>query len=92
MYKYIHTHIVFQILFSYSLLQNIEYSSLCYTVGSCWLSLIYRSVRMSIPSLNLHVFLVLNNYSGLYMSVTLDCNFVSAFVFASHFYNMNKIH
>lgn len=47
---------------------------------------------MSIPSLNLHVFLALNNYSGLYMSVTLDWNFVSAFVFAGHFYNMNKIH
>ena len=91
-YIYTHTHIVFQILFSYSLLQNIEYSSLCYTVGSCWLSLIYRSVCKSIPSLNLHVFLVLNNYSGLYMCVTLDCNFASAFVFANNFYNMSKIH
>ena len=91
-YVYTHTHIVFQILFSYSLLQNIEYSSLCYTIGSCWLSLICRSVCKSIPSLNLHVFLVLNNYSGLYMSVTLNCNFASAFVFANNFYNMSKIH
>ena len=25
----------------YSLLQDIEYSSLCYTVGPCWLSVLY---------------------------------------------------
>ena len=30
--------ILFQILFSYRLSQNIEQSSLCYTVGPCWLS------------------------------------------------------
>ena len=29
----------FQIIFPYRLLQNIEYSSLCYRVGSCWLSI-----------------------------------------------------
>ena len=42
-YTYIHTyiHVPFQILFPYSLLQNIEYSSLCYTVGPCWLSILY---------------------------------------------------
>ena len=35
----IHTYIsIFQILFLYLLLQNIEYSSSCYTVGPCWLS------------------------------------------------------
>ena len=32
--------IVFQILFPYRLLQNIAYSSLCYTVGSCF-SILY---------------------------------------------------
>ena len=31
----------FQILFPYRLLQNIEYSSLCYTVGPRWLSVFY---------------------------------------------------
>ena len=36
--------ILFQILFHYSLLQGIEYSSLCYTVGPCWLSILYRVV------------------------------------------------
>ena len=34
----------FQILFPYRLLQNIEYSSLCYTVGSCCLSILYLKV------------------------------------------------
>ena len=36
-FSYIYTciYILFQILFPYRLLQNIEYSSLCYTVGPC---------------------------------------------------------
>ena len=33
-------YILFQNLF-YKLLQNIECSSLCYTVGSCWLFILY---------------------------------------------------
>ena len=35
----IHTHvsILFQILFLFMLLHNIEQNSLCYTVGPCWL-------------------------------------------------------
>ena len=41
---YIYTFInidifLFQVLFFYRLLQNIEYSSLCYTVGLCWIGL-----------------------------------------------------
>ena len=38
-----HTHIsiLFQVLFPYKLLQNIEYSSLYYLVGPCWLSIVY---------------------------------------------------
>ena len=31
----IHIYILFQILFPYRLVQNIEYSYLCYTVGPC---------------------------------------------------------
>ena len=30
-----YTYVVFQILFSYRLLQDVEYSSLCYTLGPC---------------------------------------------------------
>ena len=41
---YIYSHMCiyfFQIIFPYRLLQNIEYGSLCYTVGPCWLSILY---------------------------------------------------
>ena len=37
----IHVSILFQILFPFRLLQNIEQSSLCYTVGPCWLSIFF---------------------------------------------------
>ena len=42
-YECIHTYICifFKILFHYSLLQDIDYSSLHYTVGSCCLSILY---------------------------------------------------
>ena len=36
-----HDLLLFHILFPYSLLQNIEESSLCCTVGPCWLSILY---------------------------------------------------
>ena len=35
---------VFQILSSHRLLQNIKYSSLCYTVGPCWLFILHKVV------------------------------------------------
>ena len=38
---HIHISILFLILFPYRLLQSIEYSSLCYTVGPCWLSILH---------------------------------------------------
>ena len=37
---HIRVSILFQILFAFRLLQNIEQSSLCYTVGPCWLSIL----------------------------------------------------
>ena len=41
---YIYTYIFFfYILFHYRLLQGIQYSSLCYTVGPCWLSILHTS-------------------------------------------------
>ena len=36
--------VLFSILFHYSLLQNIQYSSLCYTVSPCCLSILYMVV------------------------------------------------
>ena len=40
-YIYIYTYIIFQILFHYGLLQDTVYSSLCYTVGSFCLFILY---------------------------------------------------
>ena len=44
--SFIHMHvfILSQVLFSFRLLQNIEQSSLCYTVGPCWLSILNIAV------------------------------------------------
>ena len=36
----IHVSILFQILFLFRLLDNVEQSSLCCTVGPCWLSIL----------------------------------------------------
>ena len=36
--SFVHIYMYFQILFPYRFLQNIKYSSLCYAVGPCWLS------------------------------------------------------
>ena len=40
-YKDIYIYILFQILFHYRLLQDTEYSSLCYTGGPCCLPILY---------------------------------------------------
>ena len=49
--------ILFQILFPFMLLQNIEQSSLCCTIGHCWLSVLNIAVCTcppQTPSLSLH--------------------------------------
>ena len=43
-------YILFHILFHYGLSQDIEYSSLCYTVGPCCLSILY----IANPKLPIH--------------------------------------
>ena len=48
----IHISIPFQILFPFRLLQSIEQSSLCYTVGPCWLSILNIAVCTSSPKLD----------------------------------------
>ena len=40
----IHIFILFQVLFSYRLSQNIEQTSLCYIVDPCWLSILYIEI------------------------------------------------
>ena len=37
----LHIYVYVYILFPYRLLGNIECSSLCYTVGFCWFSVLY---------------------------------------------------
>ena len=44
---YIYIYIRFQILFHYRFLQDIDFSSLCYIVGPCCLSLLYIVVYIS---------------------------------------------
>ena len=39
-YIYIYIYILFQILFPFRLLEDTEYSSLCYIVGPSWLSVL----------------------------------------------------
>ena len=41
---HIHVSILFQILFPFRLLHNIEQSSLCYTVDPCWLFILNMAV------------------------------------------------
>ena len=43
----IHIYILFHILFHYGLLQDTEYSSLCYTVGPCCLSQLFLQTKMA---------------------------------------------
>ena len=45
---HIHTCTLFQILFPYRSLQRGEQSSLCCTVGPCWLSILYIDVCVSV--------------------------------------------
>ena len=46
----IHVCMRFQILFLFRLLHNIEQSSLYYTVGPCWLSILNTVMCMLIPN------------------------------------------
>ena len=41
MYTHTYMYILFHILFSYSLLKNIEDSPVCYTIVPCWLPIFY---------------------------------------------------
>ena len=41
---YTYIHVVFPIFFHYGLSQDIEYSSLCYTVGPCCISILHIRV------------------------------------------------
>ena len=70
-----HTHILFQILFPYKLLLDIEYSSLFYTVGLCWLSILYIIVVYINPRLLIYLL------SSLLVTISLFSMPVSLFLF-----------
>ena len=43
----IHIHVsIFQILFPFRVLHNIEQSPLCYTVGPCWFSHLFLTFKL----------------------------------------------
>ena len=54
---YKHKYIPFQTLFPYRLTQNIEYSSLCYTIGLC---------QLSLKVLNASPYLTISKHPSLY--------------------------
>ena len=49
-HTYIYVCVLFHILFHYGLSQDIEYSSMCNTVGTSCLSILYMSLHLLIPS------------------------------------------
>ena len=62
---HIDVSILFQILFLFTLLQSIEQSSLCYTVGPCWLSIlkIAACTRQSQTQLRDYCAILLHEFS-----------------------------
>ena len=60
----IHTFIIFPILFHNSLLQDTEHSSLCYTVGHCYIIVyISQSQTPNLPLSHLCNFLMVSKVS-----------------------------
>ena len=76
MYIHIHTYIyILSHYFHYGLLWDIDYSSLCYTVGPCCLiHSMYKSVHMLIP--NSSIVLPYHPSLGIYKSVLSACESV----------------
>ena len=84
--------LVFSIFFPHRLLQDIKCRSLCYTVGPCWLSILYivvyvcqaQAPNVFPPPLSplgncVFVFYVCGSFSVLYMS-----SFISPFLYRFH--------
>ena len=70
---YICMYILLKILFHYRLLQDIESSSLCYTVGPCWLSILYTNLEFrSTVVTSRSSFFELSNEARCFLSNTLS--------------------
>ena len=66
-------YILLKILFHYRLLQDIESSSLCYTVGPCWLSILYTNLEFrSTVVTSRSSFFELSNEARCFLSNTLS--------------------
>ena len=67
-----YTYNLFQILFPFTFLQNIEHSSLCYTVGLCWLSILnidmYLYAYVSIPNSQFIPYIYMCIYMYIYVN------------------------
>ena len=82
----IHISILFQILFPFGLLQNTEQSSLCYTVGPCWLSILNIVVciwQSQTPSLSLP------SHLSPSVTISLFSKSVSLFLFCVRIQSLN---
>ena len=78
--EYIYIYILFHILFYDALSQDIECDSLCYTVGSCFLSIL-RTYKSTDHKLSIYCPLVFgNNESLLYVWESVSVLLISPFV------------
>ena len=73
---------LFQIIFHNRLFQEIEYSSLCYTVGPCCLSILYKiSPSLVFANVTIRKFKILSLLS---MIFPLDRTLLNGVVYAFH--------
>ena len=80
---YICIYILFKILSHYRLLQDVKYSSSCYTVGPCWLSVLCTNLEFTSAVVTSWSSLFeLSNESRCFLSNTLSWLMVSVNDFA----------
>ena len=91
----IHISILSHILFSFSLLWNIEQSSQCYTIGPCWLSLLNSSMYKSVLNSQYHqVFLYFFHFALFFFLLLVweSCITFLFFQMFSHIYSCISMH
>ena len=66
----------FQVLFRYRLVQDTEYSSLCYTVSPCWLSILNKTV-FAYQSQSLTLFTSISNPDAFFELLNIPPTLVS---------------
>ena len=81
-------YLLFQIIFPYKLLQNIEYGSLCYTAVPWWLSVFYTVVCLCIYFCFLYNFICIilfldSTYKSYHMLFVFSCLTLLSMIIAS---------